>query len=351
MSASLVVLLPVILFGIVSLLCFVGCVLNTHGLAPTFTQYSTTTVLGNPAVVAYWPLNDANDTLPAADLASSPDNGQYIDPTTLPAIYPWPDFSIAAAPSPNIESAAAGFGTMAAAGFGTIAFAQPGIVTGDFGTGGSDSDPSGTSTCLVVNGCYVNVPLVPKISSLTSFTLEAWVRVDWDKNAPHAWRAVLDARELNPSCTGFAIIARADDNAPGVYHWMAVIGNGGTGAAGFTTAIGADPIPLKDPSMPAGSSVYLAVTYDGPSQTLTLFVDGLQSGSVVTSAVYVPNTTKPLWIGAGVPYAPMRPQAAGVIAGPLFPFVGALQDVAIYSKALGSDVILTHLHNGSGFNP
>src|SRR6202035_2259261 len=99
---SLVVLLPVILFGIVSLLCFVGCVLNTHGLPPSFTQYSTTTVLGNPAVVAYWPLNDANDTLPAADLAPNPDNGQYIDQTTLPAIYPWPAFNINNSPSPDI---------------------------------------------------------------------------------------------------------------------------------------------------------------------------------------------------------------------------------------------------------
>jgi hypothetical protein len=340
MSASLVVLLPVILFGIVSLLCFVGCVLNTHGLPPSFTQYSTTTVLGNPAVVAYWPLNDANDALPAADLAPNPDNGQYIDQTTLPAIYPWPDFSIDNSPTPNIESAAAP---------GSILFAQPGIVTGDFGTGGSDSDSSAASTCLVVNGCYVNVPLVSKISSLTSFTLEAWVRVDWDKNAPHGWRAVLDARDLNP-CTGFAIIAKADDNAPGIYHWMAVIGNGGSGAAGFTEAISADPpITLNGPS--GATTFYLAVTYDGPSQTLTLFVDGLQSGPAVTSAVYVPNTTRPLWIGAGVPYAPMRPQAVGTIAGPLFPFVGALQDVAIYSKALASDVILTHLHNGSGFNP
>jgi hypothetical protein len=341
MSASLVVLLPVILFGIVSLLCFVGCVLNTHGLAPTFTQYSTTTVLGNPAVVAYWPLSEANDTLPAADLTPNPDNGQYIDPTTLPAIYPWPAFNINNSPSPDIISAAAP---------GTISFAQPGIVAGDFGTNNDDSNSSGATPCLVVNGCYVNVPLVSKINPPTSFTIEAWVRVDWDKNAPHAWRAVLDARDHDP-CTGFAIIARADDNVPGAYHWMAVIGNGGSGAAGFTLATSADPpIPLKDPSMSAGSSVYLAVTYDGPSQQLILYVDGLQSGPTITSAVYVPNTTKPLFIGAGVPFGLQRPQPVGVAAGPLFPFVGALQDVAIYSKALGPDVILTHLHNGSGFS-
>jgi len=347
MSASLVVLLPVILFGIVSLLCFVGCVLNTHGLGPTFTQYSTSTVLGNPAIAAYWPLNEANDTLPAADLAPNPDNGQYIDPTTLPAIYLttppdlWPGFNIKNLPSPDIISAAAP---------GTISFAQPGIVPGDFGTNNDDSNSSAATTCLVVNGCYVNVPFASKINPTTSFTLEAWVRVDWSAGDPHAWRAVLDARDINPG-TGFAIIATADDNAPGVYHWNAFIGNGGADAAAFTKATSADPIPLKDPSMPAGSSVYLAVTYDGPSQTLILYVDGLQSGPAISSAVYVPNTTNPLWIGAGVPYAPLRPQAAGVLAGPLFPFVGALQDVAIYSKALGSDVILTHLHNGSGFNP
>ena len=339
MSGSLVVLLPVILFGIVSLFCFVGCVLNTHGLGPTFTQYASTTVLGNPAIVGYWPLSDASDTVPAADLAPNPDNGQYIDQTTLPAIYPWPGLNLNNSPLPDIISAAAP---------GTISFAQPGIVPGDFGTNDDDSNSSAAAGCLVVNGCYVNVPLVSKISSLTSFTLEAWVRVDWSAGDPHAWRAVLDARDINPG-TGFAIIATADDNAPGVYHWTAFIGNGGADAAAFTKATSADPIPLKDPSMPAGSSVYLAVTYDGPSQTLILYVDGLQSGPTITSALYVPNTTNPLWIGAGVPYVPLRPQAPGVVAGPLFPFVGALQDVAIYSKALGSDVILTHLHNGSGF--
>jgi len=30
----------------------------------------------------------------------------------------------------------------------------------------------------------------------------------------------------------------------------------------------------------------------------------------------------------------LRPQSPGVLAGPLFPFVGAIQDVAIYNDAL-----------------
>ena len=71
----------------------------------------------------------------------------------------------------------------------------------------------------------------------------------------------------------------------------------------------------------------------------------------VNPVAYMPNTTQPLWIGAGAAFAPRRPQPDGVLASPLFPFVGAIQDVAIYSAALTSDVILKHFHNGSGTGP
>jgi hypothetical protein len=344
MSASLVVLLPVILLGIVGVLCFVGCGLATHGLG-AFTKYSDTTVLANPEIVAYWPLSEIGDSLPAVD-GTGPNPGQYMDQTTSqPGSYPWPAYSVATGAGPDIQSAAAP---------GSIAFAQqPGLVAGD--TVQPANDPTNRMPCVVVNGCYVRVPFNPKINPTDSFTVEAWVRVDWDKNAPHAWRFVLDARDFNP-CTGFGIFAKADDNQPGVYHWAAVIGNGGTGAAGFTLAISDDPpIKLYDPSLLAPVTYYLAVTYDGPSQTLILFVDGEQRGPKINPAVYVPNTTKPLWIGAGAPYVPLRPQAPGVLAAPLFPFVGAIQDVAIYKDALNKDplnnVILRHYHNGVGTDP
>jgi hypothetical protein len=349
MSASLVVLIPVILLGIVSLFCFVGCAFDTHGLPPAFQQYSSVTVLGNPAIVAFWPLNEIADILPAADLTPNPDPGQYIDQNILPGIYPWPGYTIGNAPLPDILSAAAAGDTMS----GTISFAQPGIVDGDFGVNTTDSDTSSASTCLVVNGAYVTVPLASKINPPTSFTLEAWVRVDWTANDTKAWRAVLDARDINPVCTGFAIIAQADQDGSGNYHWIAAIGNGGSGNAGFTIATGADPITLNSASTPGGGTTYyLAVTYDGPSQTLILYVDGLPSGPAVTSAVYVPNTTGPLWIGAGVPNGTMRTKQTptDMVSSPLFPFVGALQDIAIYKKALGPDVIQAHLFNGNGFN-
>jgi hypothetical protein len=342
MSASLAVLLPVILLGIVGVLCFVGCGLDETGTgAPPFTKYSDTTVLANPAVVGYWPLSETGDSLPAVDRTPGPNNGQYKDPTTLPAIYPWPAVSVPfGGPATTVPSAAAS---------GSIAFAQPGIVSGD--SIQPANDYTKRTPCVVVNGCYVEVPFNPKFNPTTSFTVEAWVRVDWDKSPPYAWRFVLDSRDFNP-CTGFGILARPDDTHPGVYHWQAITGNGGTGVAGFTFATSDDPpITLNDPSLASGVTYYIAVTYDGPSQTLILFVEGEQRGPKINPAVYVANTTKPLWIGAGIPYVPLRPQAPGVLGGPLFPFVGAIQDVAIYNAALTSDVILKHYHNGNGIDP
>jgi hypothetical protein len=341
MSASLVGLMPIILLGVVTLLCFAGCMLDRHGIGiGFFTKYSDTTVLANPAVVAYWPLSETGDSDPAIDRTSPDHNGQYVDPTTLPAIYPWPAFSVPSGPGTTVESAAAP---------GAITFAQPGIVAGDAVQPGNDRNFR--TPCLVVNGCYVEVPFDLKFNPTTSFTVEAWVRVDWDASATHAWRVVLDSRDFSP-CTGFGVLAKADDGMPGVYHWQAIIGNGGSGAAGFTFATSDDPpITLNDPSLPAGITYHIAVTYDGSSQTLILFVDGEQRGPKITAPAYVANTTKPLWIGAGAPYVPLRPQPPGVVAGPLFPFVGAIQDVAIYNTALASEVILLHFHNGNGTDP
>jgi Concanavalin A-like lectin/glucanases superfamily len=341
MSASLAVLIPVVLLGVVVTLCFAGCGLDTQGIAaPAFTTYSGTTVLGNSSVVAYWPLGDTADNVPAIDRTANPDNGQYIDPSTKPAIYPWPAVALANPPGPDVQSAAAP---------GSIVLAQPGIVAGDSIQPGND--PTIITPCLVVNGSYVNVPFKSKINPPKSFTIEAWVRVDWTKNDTSALRYVMDARDFDP-CTGFGLLARADDGQTGVYHWQAIIGNGGTGTAGFTYATSDDPpITLNDPSLPSGITYHLVVTYNGPSKTLILYVDGEQRGPKVNNAVYKPNTKRPLWIGAGAPYVPLRPQAPGVLAGPLFAFDGAIQDVAIYKAALSSDVVLTHYHNGNGIDP
>jgi hypothetical protein len=338
MSTSLIILIPVMLLGIVALLCFVGCVLPEYGLGEPFTEYTGKTVLLNPAIIAYWPLGETADTQPAAELISG-NTGNYVDAATAPSLYPWPAYSIQNPPGPDVQSADAGMGM--------IAFSQPGIVKGDAVQ--PVNNPAITTPCVVVNGAYVEVPFNVKFIPPASFTVEAWVRVDWSASDPDAWRFVLDMRDLDPG-TGFALFAKTDDDQPGMYRWAGMIGNGGSSSAGFTIAPSVElPIALSSAGTPA-APVYLALTYDSPSQTLTLFVNGEQQGEV-TSAVYVPNSTQPLWIGAAAPYVARRPQPADVVASPLFPFVGAIQDVAIYNAALTSDVILKHFHNGSGTDP
>jgi hypothetical protein len=334
MSMSLVVLLPLILLGIVGTLCFVGCRFDTSGLQVPFTTYTGTTILLNPSIIAYWPLGEAKDTDPAAELISG-NTGNYIDPNTAPALYPWPAFPLPNPPGPDVQSAAAP---------GTIAFSQKGIVAGD--TVQPANDPASITPCVVVNGAYVEVPFNTKFSPQTSFTVEAWVRVGWSADDPHAWRFVLDMRDFNP-CTGIALFARAEDGQPGVYRWVGVVGNGGSGTAGF------DIVPSNELEITLNSAgtpvdpTHLALTYDALSQTLTLFVNGEPQGTA-TSIAYMPDSTQPLWIGAGGPYVPRRPQPAGVAGSPLFPFVGAIQDVAIYGAALQPGDILTHFQNGSG---
>jgi hypothetical protein len=334
MSVSLVVLLPLILLGIVAMLCFVGCGLHTHGLLEPFTTYTGTTILLNPACIAYWPLRDAADTVPAAELISD-NKGNYIDPNTAPPmLYPWPPFTLPNPPGPDVQSAGAP---------GAILFTQPGIVKGD---AVQPDDPNILMPCVVVNGCYVEIPFNMKFIPPTSFTVEAWVRADWSASDPHAWRFVLDMRDFNPG-RGFALFAKAEDNQPGVYRWAGAVGNGGAGGAAFTTVATDElTIPLSSAGTPVDPT-YLALTYDSASQTLTLFVNGEQQGQV-TSIPYMPNSIQPLWIGAGAPFVPRRPQAADVPGSPLFPFVGAIQDVAIYNKALIPTDILTHFQNGSG---
>ncbi len=337
MSASLMVLVPIVLLGIVGTLCFVGCIIPEYKYVEDYTAYTGKTILPTTTLIAYWPLKEAKDTDAAVDLVSN-NNGKYIDPSTADpdTIYPWPKYSVPNGSNPDVLSAA---------GPGDIKLGQKGIVKGDVDL--LPGDPVAPA-CMVVNGCYVDVAWNDKFIPKISFTLEAWVRVDWTATDPHAFRFVVDSREISPVTAGFGLCAKAIDDQPGVYRWLGVLGDG---SGTFTTLDSVEaPFTLKDPAAAEGTVHYLALTYDGPTQTLTLFVNGNQHAQA-TAVAYVPNMTQPLWIGAGAPYVPRRKQPAGVEpASPLFPFVGAIQDVAIYSEALGPLDIIRHFQHGRGIS-
>jgi hypothetical protein len=329
MSASLIVLVPLVLLGLVTALSFVGCVLNTHGTGPNppnpFTAYRQMTVLGNDSLVAFWPLDDVANSPNAAELKSGL-VGDYVTMNTNPTQFPDPPIANISAPAD-----------------GKLAWAQAGIVAGDC----INNDPNNPSPCIQVDGGYVSVPQ-KEISTLNvpSFTVEAWVRADWigsdPMNFPPAFRAVVDWRAFSPgNVTGFALFATPENN------WAVAVGSGAVGQ----TILTGGPVAFD------GKPVYLAATYDGASQTLTLFVNGISSVPAMTGVAYVQNTTSPLFIGSGAPSSPLRPQMPPITpdqTAPLLPFNGAIQDVAIYNTALPggtmdiNDVILTHAQNGLG---
>ena len=143
MSATLIVLIPLVLLGLVGTLCFVGCVLPISGLPSPpspLGPYQGDTILAESKIVAFYPLND---TLPvpappppamptARDLVTTPGpfNGFYNSAPSVPY-------------DPMNQSAAAP---------GTFALAQPGLVPGDV-----PQNASTRSACAAFNGGFVSV--------------------------------------------------------------------------------------------------------------------------------------------------------------------------------------------------
>ena len=98
MSASLIGFIPLVLLGLVGTLCFVGCAAGYDFGKYSYQSAYQGKVSTDPAIVAFWPLNDAapddtTDLSIAADVAVHPPppfNGTYKDGFTLqqPGIVP-----------------------------------------------------------------------------------------------------------------------------------------------------------------------------------------------------------------------------------------------------------------------
>lgn len=344
MTASVLVFVPVVLLCLVAGFCFVGCVLDRHGTGigpgpmPTpFTTYSDSDVIGNPDCVAYWPLDQA-ELDPASGDSMAPDvvgknTGTYksvdINNNKYQALFPCPAFTLD--PSGPVDSAFAP---------GTLTIGAPGIVQGDTVPPHDPQNPVPTKA-MQVNGGFVEVPFTQfsnVINRAPPFTVEAWVRREWDNAAPPAFRAVIDSRNQGGGLFfGYAIWVNEAGN------WQAQLG--ATGNGNF--------IEVTAGAAVQSAKTHIVLTVD-QNDGATLFINGTPASPTVAwppgESSFAPNTVASLVIGVGTPYLPPRTQPSDNNFFPLMPFNGTIQDVAIYKVVLDAVTIQNHSDNGNG-NP
>ena len=299
MSASLIVLVPLLLLGLVTALCFVGCYHDVTLPVTSFGDYENT-IINTPNLVAYWPLDDTSGTT-ALDLGPNHFNGAYTQGQSVPY-------------NPVDESAAAS---------GAVILNQPGIVVGD-------QQNNKQSPCIFVDGGFVSVPFQAALNPQPPFTIEAWVVPSWTAsdvaNNP-AYRVVV-ASGVSSTFQGFALFASPQN------YWAAIVG---TGSQGVT----ATPPPGSNQTIAENSLYFLVMTYDGT--TLNLWVDPADTSTTpyaqAAASPFAPLPSPiPFYIGTGRPDLPT----------PLLPFNGYIQDVAFYNVVLDGHTIEDHYMNGLG---
>jgi large repetitive protein len=196
-----------------------------------------------------------------------------------------------------------------------------GIVQGD--TVQPGDDPGFLTTSMEVAGGYVYVPYDAALNPLPSdgFTIDAWVRVG--TIGGNSDRIVVISHDPNPGGNpgngGFVLLANSSN------LWEFRVGLGST--------IFGSQVLTASPVVSASTTYHLVATYDS-SDTLRLYVEDWDYGPISASPGYVPNGSNPLSIGA-------RPNGTD-------PFVGQIQDVALYRGALSSIDVTKHFQNGNG---
>ena len=342
MSTTLFFLVPIGMLAIVWSVCFVGCVLQTSGLEPPYSN----TILAEASLVAYWPLSDFPNSPPPAgapalppppagstsvgtaqDLSGNNHNGTYINPP----IYVSGTTFLTTMGNPPVDLSP------------TLNVHQASIVPGDAFAEGSKNLPA----CVDFEGGYVSIPWAANSPALTDFTLEAWVKPRWTVTGFN-W-VVFAART---GSTGFSLFIN-DQN-----QWQFAIGNG-TALSMVNTMV---------PAAVNNSLTYVAVTFVSATQVLSLWLNPASEGSdgntpappptpawppsPATTTTYVAiDSTQPLtfFIGAGDNQNAQTPRTQdGGPGAPLLPFQGEIQSVALYNTALDPSDLASHFQNGAG---
>ena len=213
--------------------------------------------------------------------------------------------------------------------------------------GGATFAPGLVGQAFSFNGttAYVQVPHSSQVSPRGSFTLEAWVNLAAYPPAGHKFAPVLSKwNDLGTNQRSYALVVQPDGSAR-----FDVSTNGLFTAASPAPPPGANSAQVQSApgSVPLNSWTHLAAVFNAQSQTLRLYVNGVQQQDYIGStpqflggnpvmevAVPFDNTaffeSHPLLIGAG--------DVGSLPTGREF-LQGTIDEPAIYSRALGSDEI------------
>ena len=323
--------LPLVVFAVMSLLRFRGCSFDP------IQTYSD--VVHNDGPAAWFPLEESPGATTAANAAGPPDGTYGTAPSPLSA-------GNAAWHSPAVASTSL-----------TLGINNPDLVPAD------PNDPDDFS--IAVAGAFVQVPSdAAALQNLTEFTLEGLVYPDWDTTALGNYYCVLElaarvSPPLGPPATlknqGFGLYAGPSDttNPNSSYSWQVWVGNG----TGFQRLEEVKPYTPNDPNNPnPGPNVekdqvtYLAFTYSQSQGQafLYLYTSDRDLDYVAYQLIFSTYTpvasaanTQGLHIGLTAE-GPLFPPGPPAVVPFLYPFIGQMCNIAIYNKVLTQDTLRHH---------
>jgi hypothetical protein len=305
MDPWLLALTPLVLLVLLSLIRFVGCKYTSPTSTGPGLQTYGDVVLSDPNLVSFWRLGEPAGTGAGATAVDE----KHVHDGTYRT-----------------------FDLQANAPFRSPATAHPPILS----AGESSLVPPQTS--VRVDGGYVDVAFSAALNP-PQFTIEAVVLPEWDPAETGVFRCVMASREETAAAPirrhGYILYAGptldpvtaqvVDPTA----RWQVWVGTGADNALWQW---------LVGPAVEAGPT-YLAATCDGV--TLKLFVANeamdLDAPGAQMTVTYSPNPGKPFYIGMGGTERPIPNP------GPLYPFKGRLQEVAVYNAVLPDEAFFNRL--------